>query len=199
MRLRSTRRSTSSVARSEWSNDTRAQRMRVGGADGGCYTGVAMRKLILIKHAAPLVIPGTPPEKWTLSDKGRESIPALAEAVRAHAPGTIIASEEPKACETAELLGQQLGGGVPVETAPGLHEHDRSNVPHRRSGEFISHMEVFFRKPTERVLGRESAVQALDRFEQAVNDAVAKHAEGNIAIVSHGTVIALFAAEHTDH
>src|SRR5688572_15766164 len=154
------------------------------------------RKLILIKHASPLVVPGTPPEKWKLSDKGRESCTPLAEAIRAHAPGTIVASEEPKATETAEILGQRLG--VPVETAPGLHEHDRSNVPHMRSGEFISHVEVFFRRPTERVLGRESAVQALDRFESAVDAVVEKHTEGNVAIVSHGTVIALFAAEHSD-
>jgi broad specificity phosphatase PhoE len=156
----------------------------------------AMRKLILIKHASPLVVPGTPPQNWKLSDKGRESCGPLANAVRAHAPTIIVASDEPKAKETAELVANALG--VPVETAPGLHEHDRTNVPHMRSGEFISHMEVFFRKPTERVLGRESAVAALDRFEQAVNDVVAKHAEGNVAIVSHGTVIALLAAEHSD-
>jgi broad specificity phosphatase PhoE len=155
-----------------------------------------MRKLILIKHASPLVIPGTPPEKWKLSDKGRESCGPLAEAIRAHQPTVIVSSEEPKAKETAEIVGQKLA--VPVETASGLHEHDRSNVPHMRSGEFISHMEIFFRKPTERVLGRESAVTALDRFQSAVNTVVAKHAEDNIAIVSHGTVIALFAAEHSD-
>ena len=156
-----------------------------------------MRKVILIKHASPLVIPGTPPEKWKLSDKGRESCGPLAEALRPHAPKIIVASEEPKARETAEILGQKLG--VAVETAAGLHEHDRSNVPHMRSGEFISHMEVFFRKPTERVLGRESAVAALDRFESAVNAVIAAHpGDGNIAIVSHGTVIALLAAEHSD-
>src|SRR5687767_13168172 len=108
-----------------------------------------MRKLILVKHAPPLVIPGTPPEKWKLSDKGRESCGPLADAIRPHAPGAIVASEEPKAAETAAILGEKLGVGV--ETAPGLHEHDRSNVPHMRSGEFISHMEVFFRRPTERV------------------------------------------------
>ncbi|MEA2708909.1 MAG: hypothetical protein QOF78_1510 [Phycisphaerales bacterium] len=155
-----------------------------------------MRKLILIKHASPLVIPGTPSEKWNLSDKGRESCGPLAEAIREHEPQRIVSSEEPKARETAEILGEKLG--VPVEIAPGLHEHDRSNVPHMRTGEFISHMELFFRRPMERVLGRESAVQALDRFESAVNAVLEKHPAGNIAIVSHGTVIALLAAEHAD-
>src|SRR5205809_6890676 len=105
------------------------------------------RKLVLIKHASPLVIPGTAPEEWKLSDKGKESCGPLAEALREHAPAVIVASEEPKAEQTAQLVGERLG--IPVETAPGLHEHDRSNVPHMRSGEFISHMEMFFRNRDE--------------------------------------------------
>src|SRR3954471_7667984 len=154
-----------------------------------------MRKLILIKHASPLVIPGTPPEKWKLSDKGRESCGPLAEAIRAHTPSVIVASEEPKARETAEILGRNLG--VPVETAPDLHEHDRSNVPHMRSGEFISHMEVFFRRPDELVLGLETADEALGRFEAALDAVLARPPAGNVAVVTHGTVLALFIADRT--
>ena len=154
-----------------------------------------MRQLILIKHASPLVIPGTPPEQWKLSDKGRESCVLLADALREFQPGVIVASSEPKAKETADLVGEKLN--VPVESAADLHEHDRSNVPHMRSGEFISHMELFFRRPGERVLGRESADQALSRFERAIAEITDRHTSGNIAVVSHGTVIALFIAEHT--
>lgn len=165
----------------------------MGRATGGA---VIMRKLILIKHAAPLVVPGTPPERWTLSDKGRESCTALAAAVREREPAVILSSEEPKARETADLLGAATS--VPVHSAAGFHEHDRSNVPHMRSGEFISHVELLFRRPGERVLGRESADEALARFELAIARAVDAHADGNLAIVSHGTVIALFAAAHSD-
>lgn len=156
---------------------------------------MADRKLILIKHAAPLVIPGTPSEEWKLSDRGRESCAPLAEMIRPHSPVVIVSSEEAKARETADLIGAVLT--VPVETAAGLHEHDRSNVPHIRSSEFISYVELFFRKPAERVLGRESADEALARFEAAVDDAITKHPSGNIAIVSHGTVLALFVAKQT--
>src|SRR4051812_47997211 len=124
-----------------------------------------MGKLILIKHAAPYVIPGTPPEQWTLSDKGRESCAALAEALREYSPVVFYASEEPKARETAELAASRIGTSVKTETD--LREHDRTNVPHMRSGEFISHMELFFRRPGERVLGRETADEALARFESA--------------------------------
>lgn len=153
-----------------------------------------MRRLILIKHASPLVIPGTPPEKWSLSDKGKESCNALADALREFEPTTIISSTETKAVETAQLTASRLS--VPATTAPNFHEHDRSNVPHMRSGEFISHMELFFRKPNERVLGRESADEASDRFEDAVHDLLDQNTTGNAAIVSHGTVIALFIARH---
>ncbi len=154
------------------------------------------RKLILIKHASPYVIPGTPPEQWTLSDKGRESCSALADALREYSPEILTASEEPKAKETAQLAASRLSASV--ETAKDLHEHDRSNVPHMRSGEFISHMELFFRKPDECVLGRESADEALARFDAAIGKIIAEHATGNIAIVAHGTVIALFLAKHSD-
>jgi broad specificity phosphatase PhoE len=149
----------------------------------------ATRRLILVKHAPPEVVPGTPSEQWVLSAKGRDLCVPLADQLAASKPALIMSSEEPKAAETARLVAERLD--VPWHTAPGLHEHDRSNVPHMRSGEFISMMELFFRKPAELVLGRETAQQARDRFEDAVSEAVDAQAEGNIMVVSHGTVIAL--------
>lgn len=153
-----------------------------------------MPKLILIKHASPFVIPGTPPEKWRLSDKGKEACAPLAEAIKSLAPTVIVSSEEPKAIETAEIVANQLD--VPHETAADLHEHDRSNVPHMRSGEFISYVELFFRKPHELVLGRETADKCAARFDRAVKDVLSKHPDQTIAIVGHGTVLGLFLAEH---
>jgi broad specificity phosphatase PhoE len=147
------------------------------------------RKLILVKHAPPEVVPDVPSEKWVLSDRGRDLCVPLAERLAAHAPAVVLASEEPKAADTARLVAGRLN--VPWRTAPGLHEHDRSNVPHMRSGEFISAVELFFRRPRELVLGRETAEQARDRFEAAVGAVVDEQDDGNIAVVSHGTVIAL--------
>jgi broad specificity phosphatase PhoE len=152
-----------------------------------------MRKLILIKHAAPEVVPGVPPEEWALSDRGRATCSPLAEAVRPHGPAVVVSSTEPKASETGQLLASLLG--VPFETAPGLHEHDRSNVPHMPSREFISQMELFFRRPGERVLGRETADEAEARFREAVTRVLAAHPAGNVAVVSHGTVMALLVAK----
>jgi broad specificity phosphatase PhoE len=155
-----------------------------------------MSKLILIKHAAPDVVAETPPERWRLSDKGKASCASLAEALRPHPPSVVIASEEPKARETGERVARHLA--VPFHTAVNLHEHDRSNVPHLRSGEFISMMEVLFRKANQLVLGRETAAGALKRFRNALDDVLEQHGgDGNtVAVVSHGTVIALFLADH---
>ena len=150
-----------------------------------------MRHLILVKHAAPEVVAGAPPEQWNLSEKGQTACAPLATALKRFDPRVVVSSEEAKAAQTAELVAKELG--VPWETAPGLHEHDRSNVPHMRSGEFISTMEVVFRRPRQLVLGRETAAGALARFRNALDDVLERHAgEGdNVAVVSHGTVIAL--------
>jgi broad specificity phosphatase PhoE len=154
-----------------------------------------MSKLILIKHAAPEVVPGISPEKWVLSERGRQSCAALAERLRTHQPGVIVSSTEPKAIETARLVSVELK--APHEAAADLHEHDRSNVPHLRSGEFISMVELFFRRPDELVLGKETAQRAEQRFAAAVQTIIKTHAKvDTIGIVSHGTVIALFLARY---
>ena len=152
------------------------------------------RQLILVKHAAPEVVPDTPSEQWRLSDKGRAACTQLAASLASLKPGVIVSSEEPKASETAERVVRELG--VDWETAPGLHEHDRSNVPHMRSAEFISTMELLFRRPQQLVLGRETAAGALKRFQNALADVLERHPDerGNVAVVSHGTVIALLLA-----
>lgn len=155
---------------------------------------IADRKLILIKHARPAISEKTPSHEWELSEEGKAACGPLAEIVRAHDPAIIITSDEPKAIQTGKLLGERLG--KPVEIASDLHEHDRSNVPMMRSAEFLSALADFFKQGSRLVLGKETANQAADRFSRAVDSIVESHAQGNIAIVTHGTVLALFAAQH---
>jgi broad specificity phosphatase PhoE len=149
-----------------------------------------MRRLTLIKHARPQVDPHTSSDQWTLADEGRAAAAALAGVLRGQAFATVVSSREPKARETAEIIGTKLA--KPVRTAEGLHEHDRRNVPHMDSREFISHVALFFRDADRLVLGDETADQAYDRFAAAVDRVLAEE-PGDVAIVSHGTVIALLA------
>ena len=154
-----------------------------------------MRQLILVKHSAPLIDRQKPSHEWVLSEEGKQRCGPLAESLRQFAPTTIVTSTEPKAKGTAELIGQALG--VTVEEANDLYEHDRSNVPHMEGAEFQSAVALFFNEPDELVLGEETASEALERISWAVEDVVAKHpGEGNLVIVSHGTVITLLVAHH---
>lgn len=155
-----------------------------------------MPKLILIKHAKPLVDPAKSSEQWRLSEEGRRHAEMLGERIVVHAPAIVVSSIEPKAVETAEILAKQLD--IATESAADLGEQDRSNVPHMRSGEFISNVELMFRRPGEVILGRESAEEALARFDRAVDAVIAAHPDANVAIVSHGTVIALFIEKYAD-
>src|SRR5687767_7132509 len=109
-----------------------------------------MPRLILVKHAKPLVTPGVSPERWELSEEGRRQCGPLAERLRPYGPAVVVASEEPKAAETGRVVAEGLG--VSFLTAPGLHEHDRNDVPHTRTPEFISAMALFFKQRGERVL-----------------------------------------------
>jgi broad specificity phosphatase PhoE len=147
------------------------------------------RKLVLIKHASPQVQAELPPERWPLSDEGKAKCALLAEQVAAYSPAVVVSSDEMKAEETGRIVAERRG--VPHRVAADLHEHDRSNVPQLRSAEFISLMELLFRRPRELVLGKETAVAALSRFQSALDEVVMGQPEGNVAVVSHGTVIAL--------
>src|SRR5688500_8684089 len=148
-----------------------------------------MRKLILVKHASPKGEEGLPPEKWPLSEEGKAKCEVLARELAPLGPSVVVSSDEMKAEETGRITAERLG--VPHHTAPDLHEHDRSNVPQLRSAEFISLIELLFRRPNDLVLGKETAVAALSRFESALDEVVMEQAAGNVAVVSHGTVIAL--------
>jgi broad specificity phosphatase PhoE len=149
-----------------------------------------MRKLILIKHARPQIDPRTPSEEWELSDEGRQGAAALVERLRTQEFDHLFSSTEPKAVQTAQILGRALNR--PVEPFADLHEHDRRDVPHMDSREFISMIALFFKQPDRLVLGHETADEAAARFEAAV-DRVLEKTTGDVAIVSHGTVISLFA------
>jgi 2,3-bisphosphoglycerate-dependent phosphoglycerate mutase len=150
-------------------------------------------RLILIKHARPLIDPVRAAHEWKLSDQGRGDASRLAERLRPHAVEEVFSSDEPKAIETAQIIAAEVG--VDSSVADGVHEHDRSNVPHMRSGEFISHVELFFRKPDELTLGRETANQCLARFEAAIDELIRGNAGAKaIAVVTHGTVLSLYLA-----
>jgi broad specificity phosphatase PhoE len=156
-----------------------------------------MRRLILARHAAPIKQPTVPAHEWPLSPAGQADAERLAELLAPYAPATMIASDEPKAQQTAQPLADRLG--IPVEIMPGLHEHERRTVDYLDDEAFQATMARFFAEPDTLVFGEETAHQALARFTAAVEDALARYPVGDIALFTHGTVMSLFVAAHSDH
>ena len=153
-----------------------------------------MAKLFLIKHARPEVDPRTPSEQWRLGAAGREGAERLAGRLSGRRFTRLYSSAEPKAVETAQTVARSMN--LSVVQMGDLGEHDRRNVPHMESREFISMVALMFKEPGRRVLGNESADEAYGRFAAAVDGLLRESGGadgGDVGIVTHGTVISLFA------
>jgi len=154
-------------------------------------------RLILVKHSAPTIEPERDAREWQLSAVGRERCGPLAESLRAYLPAKLFCSDEVKANQTAQILGEILR--LSPHTMPDLHEHDRRGVPyHERVEDFEAAVRQFFNQPDQRVYGNESAHEALTRFSQAIDQVLAATPiNENAIVVAHGTVITLYvAAQH---
>lgn len=151
-----------------------------------------MSRLILVKHSLPEIDPRRPAADWPLSPEGRLRCAPLAARVARFAPAVILASGEPKAAETAQIVGAHLG--LAVTLAEGLHEHLRRNVGWLDQKAFEAAVAGFFARPAELVFGEETAQAAEARFSTALERALAPHAGRSVLVVTHGTVLALFVA-----
>jgi broad specificity phosphatase PhoE len=151
--------------------------------------------LIFVKHALPEIISTLPARRWPLSEIGRAQCALLADQLATYAPAALVSSSEPKALETAQLVAQRMHTNVQV--VDGLQEHDRSNTPWLGSEEFEHAVAAFFHRPSELVLGCETAQQASERFARTMAQVTRWYVEQNVAVFTHGTVLSLYVARAT--
>jgi 2,3-bisphosphoglycerate-dependent phosphoglycerate mutase len=151
--------------------------------------------LILVKHSLPEIVKEIPAREWHLSNHGLLRAKRLADRLTAYQPGILISSVEPKARETAEIIGTLHE--LPVEVVEDLHEHDRSGTRYLSNDEFQSAVREFFLNPDGLVFGKETADEAHRRFSKAVESILESHGNKTVVIVSHGTVISLFVSRLT--
>lgn len=154
-----------------------------------------MAKLILVRHSLPDIVSDVPARRWTLSEEGRRRCAPLARALDAWLPAVLASSHETKAHETARLLAQTWN--VPLAVRDGLEEQHRETAPFLTADGFRHAMRTFFDKPAELVFGEETADAASARFSGAIGALLEEHPEENVVVVTHGTVIALYVAQHT--
>ena len=143
--------------------------------------------MLLVRHSEPELDPSAPSEEWRLSEEGRRRCEPLAERLARYEPCVLLASSEPKARETAELVAPALG--LEVQLSDGLRETARRTIGWLALDDLDRGIRKLFERPGEVVFGEESAGAALARFEAAV----AGLPEPSV-VVTHGTVLSLYAA-----
>ncbi len=151
--------------------------------------------LILIKHAMPVLDAAAPASTWVLGEEGRRQACEIAERLRERLPFELLSSAEPKARETAEIIAAALG--IQSREVAGLEEIDRPTLPIVDAAEHASINRPLFEQPEAAVLGSESADQARERFSTALLAELAGDAPGDIVVITHGTVMSLFAEAHS--
>lgn len=153
-------------------------------------------KLYMVRHANPQIDPRVAACKWRLSAVGKERAEELVKLLAGRGIQGVVSSGEPKAVETAQILAAALG--MQIEIEKGLQEHERPLTPGSFTSreEFQAQVKAFFEQPGRLVLGRETAEQCFERFDRAMHKVIASHAGKTLAVVTHGTVLALLIARH---
>jgi 2,3-bisphosphoglycerate-dependent phosphoglycerate mutase len=151
-------------------------------------------QIFLLKHALPVLVDSVPPREWRLGESGRQQSGELAKHFEILNIRHILTSPEPKAFETATLIGNDLG--LQPMTVEGLQEIDIPVRPILTKAEHVTAHQKTYDFPAEPAIGVESAVAARNRFSKSLLEALKSiPIDDNVLVVSHGTVISLFTGD----
>lgn len=144
-----------------------------------------------LTHPQVAIDPAVPVPKWGLSPVGHARAQFLAGQGWIRRFRRIIASDETKAIETADVLASALG--LTTEIRHGLHENDRSATGFLPPAEFETVADQFFAHPDRSIRGWETAQDAQRRIVSGVRDAIAEQPLIPTLFVGHGGVGTLLA------
>jgi len=152
-----------------------------------------MSLLVLIRHSKSDPSNAALNSDWPLSEAGRALCAPLTEILRPFELYLLVSSTMLRARQTSELLAAGLA--IPWRAIDGLQEHNRPFLEggQRPQDEFESQIDALFANPTQPVFG-DSAEETLTRYTTAIDSVLAQEPGHNIGVVSHGTVMALYAA-----
>ena len=152
------------------------------------------QKLHFVRHSQTRIDPTRSSHEWELTELGRQRCDVLAHQLPADRITALVSSPEQKTRATAAPVADHLG--LEVEALDGLREMERSDEPVTTAEEFERSIQGVFDCPDVVVYGSESAEDALARFTEAIDRALARHQTGDIVVFTHGTVLSLFIAAH---
>jgi broad specificity phosphatase PhoE len=153
-------------------------------------------RLVLVKHAQPVLDAAVPARLWTLGEVGEVQATRLAWKLRELMPLTLVCSREPKAKRTCEIVASELG--VSMRVVDGLEELDRPVLPLMSAEEHDRLNSRIFEDLAKPGIGEESGLQALGRFTTALTKAIDEAATDTLVVVTHGTVVSLLVSKHND-
>jgi broad specificity phosphatase PhoE len=146
-----------------------------------------MSLIYFITHPEVQIDSKVPVPQWPLSEKGIDRIRLLITKNWVQKIRAIYSSSELKAIDCAKILGDHLY--LPFTQKEEFGENDRSSTGYLPKEAFETMATRFFNNPTTSVEGWERAVDAQSRIVEAVNKVMDDpSAQGDIAIVSHGSV-----------
>ncbi len=152
-------------------------------------------EIVLVRHSRTVIAPEVNSMLWTLSDEGRETAAKIAQDPIFEGCALIYSSLQPKAIETAEIIGEALQ--ISAFKEEGLAE--LSSVTSGFIEDYIGTVHRLYAGEIPNINGGETLKDALTRFNKAIEMIASRHANlGKIAIVSHANVLSLFTAQHSN-
>ncbi len=156
-----------------------------------------MPQLVLVKHSNSDHNPFQAAADWPLTAEGLRRCQPLAQYLAPYQAKRLYSSPMPKALQTAKCIAWELDD-IPISESPSLAEHSRqSNAPYGTMADFNARMKRLFAAPSELAFGDETANQAKHRFQRGIETILENtNSAENIVVISHGTVMVLFAAQY---
>lgn len=153
-------------------------------------------KIVLVRHSKTNIEPEIDSTQWRLSEDGRQAAAKLAEDPAFKDCELIYSSLQPKAIDTAEIIGKALN--IPALQEEGLAE--LSSVTSGFIEDYAGTVHKLYAGEIANINDGETLQQAIDRFNAAIKSIVDQHRDvPKIAIVSHANVLSLFTAQYCDN
>lgn len=149
-------------------------------------------ELILLRHAEPNIQIELAPSQWGLSSAGKSQAVKLALSGVFNDVDVFIASNEPKAFQTAALVA--LRQKQTVVRNPLFNELNRDGGFYLTSSQYKAAVHAVLKDHSFQVDGWETASGALSRFKRGIEDVLAEYDSQRVLITTHGMVLTLFFA-----
>lgn len=138
-------------------------------------------RTLLVRHCESAVDPLSPPETWSLTERGLRQAKSLVRLTSG--PAVVLAGNEPKMLQTVEPLAQVLGAEV--------QRHPEMNESHSEGwledDQFLNAVRRFLEDPTASPApGWETADAAADRFVRKLGQIIGDSHEGTTVVACSG-------------